>query len=754
MVKIPLVASILIIVTLLQTKIEGQCRLDYSNYIPIFTQRFDSINSVSELSNLWDFHPTGDPGYYWGGGEYYDSAQVSLYNGNLRLTAARLPDTVWVYSSWKNQSTPRIYKSGMIQLKRLDQAPFDCCPDGSACGFSYGMFEIRMKIPKGNTYPAFWLFGPTQFNVYEGWFASDRYGMGFDNEWLTDSISGEHPGRNQWVIKPGPEDLADVFHTYTGVWTPNKITYFFDGREICSFTGDIVEGLQDYGAACWSNSIIVSLQMAMWSNESIANWDIEYIKVFKPKDLDYLLSFKTSNEYMHHDVFDELLTAPTNVSPAANSIEPNPFNSDEVFYRGTNNYIYNASLISNVWQIKRLEFNDGPPSLAAGDIRFLPMHDKLVYVGADNRINLFGRSNVEPCGFYHDYISSGGKDESDKVFNSPGALQTAPNGDIFFRGVDNKMHRYYYGDGVWNQELLNHPNNSATLVKGDIVVDPTTLNVFYRGFDNRLQSFWKNDTSYQHAWIDNNWSTTAYTIKDQQGSIIFAPALNGIAYIGADNKIHLYYWDGSWAHALLPHSYQTEEFAESSIAWDNTTQSIYYSGADERIQFFRKWGLTWIHGWVDDYWNTNDYLSFVDVSTSTSGASIKNGFDGLYKSIFYNAKNGHLSYFKYEPCEILNPPNLYVRDLNRVTDENKILQEGLNDLTLFPNPTTSRLFIKTSNRQNKVVKIFNLQGTLLQESSSIENEIELDVEKLPIGVYIVHLSTDKGIFKTKKFIKL
>lgn len=704
-----------------------------------------------------------DPGWGWGGddGEYYDPSQVSIIPGGiLRLTAVRLSNPVPIWSVWKNGYRYCNYKSGMIQLRRdVSGPPFEGC--NGYMGFTYGMFEVRMKIPKGATFPAFWLIGPTQFNIYEGKFNSRKYGVGFDNEWVTDPVTGQHPGRSQWMNKLNWDDLADNFHTYTGVWTPNKITFFFDGREICTFTGDVVESLQNYGGWCQANSIIVSMQMPGWSNVSTCNLDIDYIKVYKPISNDYSVSYKSSNENMHHDVFANITPTPTTVSSYANSIAINPNNGNEVFYRGSNNYIFSAYRTGNSWQVKRLEFNDGGgPSLAAGDIRYLPIHDKILYVGSNQRINVFGRSNIEPCGFYHWYLRNDWWiGDYDKVYPQAGALQTAPNGDIFFKGIDSKMHRYYFAGGVWNHQIFNHPN-TASYIDGDIVIDPNTLNVFYRGADNRLQTFWKDGAgNYNHAWVDANWNTTAYTIKNLPGSMVYVPALNGILYIGADNKIQLYNWNTTWYHSWIPYSYGNPnlgyvngDYAKSSIEWDNSLQRIYYAGYDGRIQTFGKSGSSWWHSWVNDYWNTDEYSSFNSGQNYYYSASLKLGSDGSNPGIFYTRKDSHLAYFKYEPCEVLNPTNGGWRNLNKPLNENNTnIDTNQFGIEIFPNPVHDWLTIREVNLTNnlKTVRIYDIAGNLMININSEEQIFKINVRNLRAGIYIIEINDGRNITHQK-----
>jgi hypothetical protein len=193
--KIKRLIHVLTIVISSNTALMAQCKIDYSNYQVVFEEDFDNITSITQLENRWMF-AHDDPGWGWGGhdGEYYRREQVSILEdeGILRLTADRLEEPAYVWSDWLQDTRRPNYVSGMLQLRRdVSGAPFDGC--NGFGGFIYGMFEIRMKIPKGVTYPAFWLIGPTQLNVYEGGFDPRYYGVGYDDEWEIDPNTGGHP---------------------------------------------------------------------------------------------------------------------------------------------------------------------------------------------------------------------------------------------------------------------------------------------------------------------------------------------------------------------------------------------------------------------------------------------------------------------------------------------------------------------------------------------------------------------------------
>lgn len=68
-------------------------------------------------------------------------------------------------------------------------------------------------------------------------------------------------------------------------------------------------------------------------------------------------------------------------------------------------------------------------------------------------------------------------------------------------------------------------------------------------------------------------------------------------------------------------------------------------------------------------------------------------------------------------------------------------------IQLFPNPASSELNIKTEV-VIRSVSIYNLLGTLVKS----ETKNSFSVAELPPGVYLVQLTTEKGI-STGRFIK-
>jgi hypothetical protein len=70
------------------------------------------------------------------------------------------------------------------------------------------------------------------------------------------------------------------------------------------------------------------------------------------------------------------------------------------------------------------------------------------------------------------------------------------------------------------------------------------------------------------------------------------------------------------------------------------------------------------------------------------------------------------------------------------------------DISIYPNPTSNTIFI-SGNKTPIAVAIYNVLG---KEVLSIKNTNNINVQALPIGVYVIRISDDVGQ-TNRKFIK-
>jgi len=75
----------------------------------------------------------------------------------------------------------------------------------------------------------------------------------------------------------------------------------------------------------------------------------------------------------------------------------------------------------------------------------------------------------------------------------------------------------------------------------------------------------------------------------------------------------------------------------------------------------------------------------------------------------------------------------------------------LSNFSIYPNPSTDIIHISGVNEENYVVKIYNIQGQLINEIPS--NTQNIDVSYFSSGIYFLILETESNKKVTQKFIK-
>jgi beta-glucanase (GH16 family) len=183
---------------------------DANLYTLSFSDEFDSYNS-----NLWNDH-------IW-----YESSNATK---NYTVEDGKLK--IW----------PQRDASGNFFNRTIDT-------DGKYYQ-TYGYFEMEAKLPYGKgTWPAFWLFNHEagahpyrpEIDILEAY-----AGGGPNSGWSDSALRPTAFASTVWPngIEGGPHagsktfqnlgDLSAGFHKYAVKWEPNKITFYFDGKEMYS----------------------------------------------------------------------------------------------------------------------------------------------------------------------------------------------------------------------------------------------------------------------------------------------------------------------------------------------------------------------------------------------------------------------------------------------------------------------------------------------------------------------------------------
>ena len=179
-------------------------------YHLVWEEQFDG-----ESLNMDDWNvETHEPG--WVNSElqeYVDSTDnIYIEDGNLVLKPI---ETI-------NQDGTKSYTSGRVNTQNKHD-------------FKYGLFEARLKVPKGQGFlPAFWMM-PTCEEHYGQWprcgeiDIMEVMGQATDTFYGTIHFGDPHKqSQGTYVLKEG--SFAEEYHIFSVEWEPEKISWYVDGN--------------------------------------------------------------------------------------------------------------------------------------------------------------------------------------------------------------------------------------------------------------------------------------------------------------------------------------------------------------------------------------------------------------------------------------------------------------------------------------------------------------------------------------------
>ena len=177
----------------------------------------DEFTETSLNTSIWNIEDYGTDLYHncclKFGPQYYNTQDVSLNQGDLRLTSEKR--TVGTYN----------YTSGAVTTE-------------NKFSFLYGLVTIRARLPQGGKgiWPAFWLL--TNDNKSN---ETDIMEMANDPTLAYQTFHANVPIPNSYISQciTHEPDLSADFHTYTLNWSPGSLTWFIDGTQVCQVTQDV-----------------------------------------------------------------------------------------------------------------------------------------------------------------------------------------------------------------------------------------------------------------------------------------------------------------------------------------------------------------------------------------------------------------------------------------------------------------------------------------------------------------------------------
>lgn len=229
---------------------------------------------------------------------------------------------------------------------------------------------------------------------------------------------------------------------------------------------------------------------------------------------------------------------------------------------------------------------------------------------------------------------------------------------------------------------------------------------------------------------------TIWNIEGDQASNTYSPEndcflfVAGAAFIGTDALI-VHYCDekGLCAYSsimveVLPPSVVIQAVNDTAMVTEGATVDIPYQANDS----------------VEGSSETPEMTVLMDVESGST--SIANGL------ITYTAptevSESFTEVMTYQICigEVCDDAQVIIY----VSDDGLGLNEAINDLQIYPNPTTDLLSVRSSTTFIESCQLYDLQGRLMieQEWSDASKEQSLNVSSLANGLYLIQLTTEKG----------
>ena len=165
-------------------------------------------------------------------------------------------------------------------------------------GWLYGIFEARIKLPKGKgTWPAFWMMPCNNDFGANPWPKCGEIDImeevGVNPNYTSSSLHTEkfnHVMKTQITKERQTAGAEDGFHVYRLEWTPDYIKTYVDGKELLNFNND---GKNDVGSWPFNKPFYVILNLAWggdWGgmngvDESAlpVQMEVDYVRVFQKK---------------------------------------------------------------------------------------------------------------------------------------------------------------------------------------------------------------------------------------------------------------------------------------------------------------------------------------------------------------------------------------------------------------------------------------------------------------------------------------
>lgn len=699
-------------ISLVYSSVFAQSTINYSNWQPIFQDEFNGYDGLEDLSAKWRFDYPWGPTLTGNAGEdqYYTPQNISFRDNNIVFTALRQDPPITYY--WEENGVQKSkeleYTSGML----FSKVPYDPgCWDGNI-GFTYGMFEIRCKMPKGiGTWPAFWLYsGPTEIDVFE-FYDDKRMFTTTIHDW---NNNGTHTACSNHFKKSLGKDLTEEFHNYACIWDNERVRIFFDSVEVWSTTREKTHGCPA--------TIIINLGMIDHAFLQSTEFVVDYVRAYKV--------INPSEPITNDNVWDKsyLVTTPLNSQKAATTAntlllyEPN-----KLVYKGSNGKMRLFENNGTEWIGTEPPISYSSNNLIKGSL-ITDSDQRIFYVGKDNRIYSIANMNAPTI----ELVDDGTLASYSKVSGAVGSI-VAKNGLLYYRGTDNKLHKYEKIGTVWQHQLINIDYTSKHLIAGNIAIAPSGK-LYYRGGTGRINEVVYQNGNFHHAIIGP--TTIPDADKIAAGAITIASTDNEIIFHAKDHTIKKYVWTGTnWDLAQIAVTNGYPPIRNALCI--NEVGDIFYRDNLGKLSMLQSEGSQYTHEYPSSWGSATNLINLTNDNFIADNQGI------IY---FVNSQGNLQKFFKatYIGANVVCDENDYTPQAiyRQGTTVDQVYQ-------VYPNPANAFIVINNPSGTEIDMEVMDLQGKRMNIFRLSMGYNQLTIEDFPVGMYLYRLSNGM----VGKFIK-
>jgi Glycosyl hydrolases family 16/Secretion system C-terminal sorting domain len=736
---------------LLEHSLFSQCSLNKNSWKLVFNEEFDG--SLANIETKWHIYHLQASGIDNNSIDLKENFSVS--GGFGRFATKKLATPIW--SSQYNKFVQ--YSSANI-ISKHDDYPY--CNNNP--GYLYGMFEMRCKFPKSDGIPiAYWFTGanswPPEIDAFE-WHSGAENKFFSTVHWYTNP-GKDHCGNTYWL----PFSLADDFHTWTVVWTPTKITWFLDNKEIKTDNIEIhIPGTHqvDMYARCqWRKMFQQTGTGTHWPPDpNVTVFDdyiVDYIKVYKPiGDTPYTppSGYNPANpsaaHRAHMDNWHDNIVKPLyNNTPYKTDqnwvlnkiISVDTFNvfSDLNVIEGGNKFYYKGDF-DLLWNTYWYNWGNGSQMYAA-PMNWTNTISGDISVATTNQIPFFRKD--QQLQYYQNstfYSINGSNNVLSKIITNPNGLQ------VFYIGTDNKIHERRRTSLTTNLWTL-HPVSVSQNVTEFMSLGNDFNTVYYRNTSSQLVRLWRNATTT--AFTPTVLSKT--TSSNVHSSLSISPSGDRIYYKTSSNNLNYFELinGNTWAHfvfSAIPQGGNTNipiNNVGANISVAENPHQIYYIGTDGKIWVvWNSLPTQWHNNAIDGNYNASD-LKIINPTTSA-------------KALYFVGADKQIRRHIWTTCEQLNPPCNISEERSQYSLQNiEVGQINTSlEINIKANPAFNELFVRLPQSfvGTSRIEIFDLNGQVLMQTQSDSQEIAISIIALRSAMYIIKIQNSNGTAH-KKFVK-